>query len=115
MAHNQLGVPGVVASQGRLPETQATITSPSQRSVVNINDSIVSLLIKLHSKLSGRPDSYTPLLERRSKPNLTATVTSQCQESRIGDGCFFIEKVLEKICDLDIACEQFIKMTRAQL
>ena len=92
---------------------QPAITTP--RSVVNINDSIISLLVKLHSKLSGRPDSYSPLVERRKDPKLAASCTQPYRDSRIGDGCFFIEKVLDKICDLDVACEQFIKVTRAQI
>ena len=99
-----------------LAGSQAAITSgASQRSVVSIQDSIISLLVKLHSKLSGRPDSYSPLAERRKDPKLAATCTQVYRESRIGDGCFFIEKVLDKICDLDVACEQFIKVTRAQV
>jgi len=110
--HAGAAVPGHPGTN--LPE-QAAITSPTQRSVVNINDSIVSLLVKLHSKLSGKPDSYTPMAERRLDPALANTITQQYNESRIGDGCFFIEKVLDKICDLDVACEQFIKVTRAQL
>ena len=110
--HPGAAVPGHAGAA--LPE-QAAITSPTQRSVVNINDSIVSLLVKLHSKLSGKPDSYTPMVERRANPALANTTTQQYKESRIGDGCFFIEKVLDKICDVDVACEQFIKVTRAQL
>ena len=96
-----------------LPE-QAAITS-SQRSVVNINESIISLLLKLHSKLSGRPDSYIPHQERLVTPSLAATTTQEYSQSRIGDGCFFIEKVLDNISRLDSACDQFIKVTRTQL
>ena len=92
---------------------QAAITAHS--SVVTINESIISLLLKLHSKLSGRPDSFLPLNERRVNPTLLGTTTPEYIQSRIGDGCFFIEKVLDKICSLDTACEQFIKVTRTQL
>ena len=97
-----------------LAASQAAISSPTQRSVVSINESIISMLVKLHSKLSGKPDSYSPLTERKKDPKLAATCTERYRECRIGDGCFFIEKVLDKICDLDVACEQFIKVTRAQ-
>ena len=99
-------------SNGELPE-QAAITA--HRSVVTINESIISLLLKLHSKLSGRPDSYIPFAERRSNPSLRSSTTPEYVQSRIGDGCFFIEKVLDKICSLDSACEQFIKVNRTQL
>ena len=98
-----------------LPSARAAITSPTQRSVVNINESIISLLLKLHSKLSGKPDSYSPLTERRKDPKLAASCSQTYRDCRIGDGCFFIEKVLDKICDLDVACEQFIKVSRAQV
>ena len=106
--------PVTAAGAAELGE-QAAITAPAHRSVVNINESIISLLLKLHSKLSGRPDSYLPAMERRSNPALQNTTTQEYRDSRIGDGCFFIEKVLDKICSLDAACEQFIKVTRTQL
>ena len=51
---------------------------------VNIEESIISLLIKLHSKISGKPGSY--------RPNFEDTT-----DSRIGDGLFFISKVLNKL------------------
>merc|ERR1719225_1991778 len=95
------------------PANPTAITAHS--SVVTINESIISLLLKLHSKLSGRLDSYLPLNERRAQPNLLGTTTPEYVRSRIGDGCFFIEKVLDKICSLDSACEQFIKVSRTQL
>ena len=95
------------------PANPTAITAHS--SVVTINESIISLLLKLHSKLSGRPDSYLPLNERRAQPNLLGTTSPEYIRSRIGDGCFFIEKVLDKICSLDSACEQCIKVTRTQL
>ena len=103
----------VLAQPAALPE-QAAITT-NQRSVVNINESIISLLLTLHSKLSGRPDSYIPYQERLATPSLAATTTEEYSQSRIGDGCFFLEKVLDRISRLDSACDQFIKVTRTQL
>lgn len=114
-SHVSLSNPLPPTHTTQMPDMPSAITSNSQRSVLNINDSIVSLLVKLHSKLSGRPNSYTPLSERMLKPDMKATTTPEYKSSRIGDGCFFIEKVLDNICSIDIACEQFIKVTRAQL
>ena len=94
---------------------QQQISSSSHRSVVNINESIISLLVKLHSKLSGKPDSYSPRSDRAKVPSLAHTLTKEYAESRVGDSCFYVEKVLDKICDLDAACEHFVKITRAQL
>ena len=85
------------------------------KAMVNINESIISLLIKLHSKLSGKPDSYIPKNERAKIPKLAHSVTQDYQESRIGDACFFIEKVLDKIYELDSSCEHSIKVTRTHL
>ena len=80
-------------------ETDPNGSSESKRAVINVNESIVTLLLRLHSKYSGRPDSYVPKYSRYG-----VSVTEDYVQSRIGDGSFFIEKVLDKICDLDDAC-----------
>ena len=95
--------------------SQQQLPNSSHRSVVSINESIISLLIKLHSKLSGRPDSYTTRVERSKIPSLAHTITDEYAESRIGDACFFVEKTLDKICNLDSACDHAVKATRAHL
>lgn len=59
-----------------------------------LQESIISLLLKLHSVLSGRPDSYV-LGQHRALGLL---------DSRIGDGPFFVAKVLDRIAELDDAC-----------
>merc|ERR1719507_2362863 len=66
-----------------LPSARAAITSPTQRSVVNINESIITLLLKLHSKLSGKPDSYSPLSERRKDPKLAGSCSQAYRDCRI--------------------------------
>ena len=38
-----------------------------------------------------------------------------CRESRIGDACFFIEKVLDQICEFDGQCAQFVLDCRKKL
>ena len=111
----EVGALGLIPRADPAFPSQQQISSNAHRSVVNINESIISLLVKLHSKLSGKPDSYTPKPERSKVPSLAHTLTPEYAESRIGDACFFVEKVLDKICDLDSACEHFVKHTRAQL
>ncbi|XP_042224390.1 E3 ubiquitin-protein ligase ubr3-like [Homarus americanus] len=65
---------------------------------VAIEESIISLLIKLHSKLTGKPNSY--------RPNFSDT-----SDSRIGDGPFFITKLLNKIGRNDSSARQGILET----
>lgn len=59
----------------------------SSKRTITINESILSLLLQLHSKLSEKPDSYQP------KANSVSTV----DESRIGDGVMFVERLLDII------------------
>ena len=79
--------------------------------VINVNESIVTLLLRLHSKLSCRPDSYVPKSHRIG----TVSATEEYAQSRIGDGAFFIEKVLDKICRLDDSCVEAVALSRQVL
>ena len=81
------------------PPTRLAVGGGGQRSVVNVNENIISLLLKLHSKLSGKPDSYIPLSERGASDsdNVRETASQEYRDSRIGDGCFFIEKVSSRL------------------
>ncbi len=78
--------------------------------MINVNESIVTLLLKLHSKYSGRPDSYVPKRDRTG-----VSVSSDYANSRIGDGSFFIEKVLDKICEIDASCLEAVVNCRKEL
>lgn len=69
---------------------------------VAVEESIISLLIKLHSKLTGKPNSY--------RPNFSDT-----SDSRIGDGPFFIAKLLNKIGRYDPSAKKGILETIASL
>lgn len=61
------------------------------------------MLLKLHSQLSGVPDSYNPDEEESE----TSTAN---QENIIGDGPFFVAKLLNKIATLDNECRQCIQV-----
>lgn len=65
-------------------------------------------MLKLHSQLSGVPDSYNPEEEEDGGD-------SGIRESRIGDGPFFVGKLLRKIARLDPTCKQSIIETRNTL
>ena len=43
-------------------------SSEPKRAVINVNESIVTLLLRLHSKYSGRPDSYVPKTPKPQNP-----------------------------------------------
>lgn len=79
-------------------------SSSSNPPTVKLNESIISLLLKLHSQLSGVPDSYDP-----------DEIVDTDQDSVIGDGPFFIAKLLRKMAALDSSCRDNIKETRLKL
>lgn len=60
---------------------------------VTINESIVSLLIKLHNKLSDQDGSYTPLSIRGEMFD---------DKDMVGDGPFFVARVLDSLCAKDV-------------
>ena len=74
------------SSRHSMPENSST-TSP--RSVL-VNESFVSLLLKLHSKLTGRSDSYQP------NPKIDLN-----NLNRIGDGAHFVSQCLDTFCALN--------------
>uniref|UniRef100_A0A7G3AHS3 E3 ubiquitin-protein ligase n=1 Tax=Lutzomyia longipalpis TaxID=7200 RepID=A0A7G3AHS3_LUTLO len=108
----------------------------SDSDTIVIEESIISLLLKLHSQLSGTLDSFS--LEEgterdgeaeagpssQSMPStssgVTAPSTSACAQqllpdSRIGDGPYFIGNVLRKIAKMDDACAANINDIRRKL
>lgn len=105
---------------------------------VHVDESIISLLLKLHSQLSGTLDSFSldtttetsstdpsmevddndPQAGPSSRPSTSPINTSQPQideardRSRIGDGPYFIAKLLHKIIRLDRSSVQTINEIR---
>ncbi|CAD6218621.1 GSCOCG00011463001-RA-CDS [Cotesia congregata] len=82
-------------------------------------ENIISLLLKLHSQLSGVPDSWNPedIANSSFEGDNSASnnfSTSQ-QESKIGDGPFFIGQLLKKISRLDPTLKQNIIETNNKL
>uniref|UniRef100_A0A8D8RJ41 E3 ubiquitin-protein ligase n=1 Tax=Cacopsylla melanoneura TaxID=428564 RepID=A0A8D8RJ41_9HEMI len=81
----------------------ANFTSIGNDQTIEANESIISLLLRLHSHLSGTPDSFTP------------DPADVHNESRVGDGAFFVAKVLNRIMALDELCRQSVLSTREKL
>ncbi len=67
-------------------------------------------MLRLHAKYSGRLDSYVPSDKRTG-----TSASKEYRESRIGDACFYLEKVLDRICEFDPACRQSVDTCRKQL
>ncbi|KAK3103122.1 hypothetical protein FSP39_016629 [Pinctada imbricata] len=80
-------------------ESKGVSTDQAQRLCVPVNDSIISALIKLHSKLSKKTGSYVPL----------SMCKRQTSDSVIGDGPFFVAKVLDKMSRLSTDCAKSIE------
>ncbi|XP_014472841.1 PREDICTED: E3 ubiquitin-protein ligase UBR3 isoform X2 [Dinoponera quadriceps] len=111
-------VPSTSSSHKHFKRREPQI-GPVQPQTVKVGESIISLLLKLHSQLSGVPDSYNPELSATSDGNeagsSSAAASSTSSESRIGDGPFFISQLLGKISCLDPMCKQSILETRDRL
>lgn len=58
--------------------------------IFNANESIISLLLRIHSKLSGYQDSFNP-----------ESVKPEELDVRIGDGAAFVGKILTRIMMMD--------------
>ncbi|XP_058830609.1 E3 ubiquitin-protein ligase Ubr3 [Topomyia yanbarensis] len=98
---------------------------------VRIEESILSLLLKLHSQLSGTLDSFSLEDDDDAPENEDDIVMDQddessssshqqqqrikVSESRIGDGPFFIGNLLRRIARLDESCARRIDEIRHAL
>ncbi|KAJ8931392.1 hypothetical protein NQ314_015698, partial [Rhamnusium bicolor] len=85
----------------RRQTVEGTNTNPPS---VKVNESIISLLLRLHSQLSGVPDSYNPEED-----------THVCNEAPIGDGAYFVGRLLKKMSHVDSSCKNCIQETRMKL
>ncbi|XP_012275050.1 E3 ubiquitin-protein ligase Ubr3 isoform X2 [Orussus abietinus] len=105
-------VPSTSKAQKHHKQRQSGST---RRQTMELDESIISLLLKLHSQLSGTPDSYNPEPPSTSSEAGSSTSTTSESESRIGDGVFFISQLLRKIDNLDPACHASIIQTRNRI
>ncbi|XP_022907951.1 E3 ubiquitin-protein ligase Ubr3 [Onthophagus taurus] len=81
----------------------ATVNPPT----VRVDESIISLLLKLHSQLSGSLDSF--------HPEDVTDETLAGDENMYGDGPFYVAKLLKRIWNLDDDCKRFIQETKERL
>ncbi|KAK7870457.1 hypothetical protein R5R35_000735 [Gryllus longicercus] len=111
-------------SAGRKPalrkRKQVMPGSSGSPDALEVNESIISLLLKLHSHLAGTPDSFNPdEPEAAAAATATATATAEAAaeaaESRVGDGPFFLGKLLHRVAALDAFCREAIREARDRL
>lgn len=94
---------------------------------IQIDESIISLLLKLHSQLSGTLDSFSlddneedegmagdDCSSTSSEPS-NSSLFPNSNEPRIGDGPFFIGNLLRKIARTDETCARNINEIRQKL
>ncbi|XP_064614037.1 LOW QUALITY PROTEIN: E3 ubiquitin-protein ligase ubr3-like [Liolophura sinensis] len=93
----------------------STDSLESNLTPVTINESIVSLLMKLHAKFSEKKCLYVPGKQQK-KRNVGDTAGSATDRgapseghSRVGDAAYFIECVLDKIGGLSTECNKHLE------
>lgn len=81
---------------------------------MSVNESIISLLLKLHSNLTETPDSFNPYEVERKAAQASGSAEDQSNDY-IGDGPFFVGKLLKHIMTLDPMCRDAVFHTREKL
>lgn len=71
---------------------------------MSVNESVISLLLKLHSNLTETPDSFDPYDVERKAAQPSGSAEDQSNDY-IGDGPFFVGKLLKHIMALDPLCK----------
>ncbi|CAH2048305.1 unnamed protein product, partial [Iphiclides podalirius] len=87
------------------PDTQMQVHTQPDESIP-VNESIISLLLKLHSQLSGRLDSFS--LEEGGAGGAGG-------EGAFGDGPHFVGALLRKLAALDARCAGAVQAVRRSL
>lgn len=86
--------------------------SECQSLLVPISESIISLLLKLHSQLSGKLDSYQPPTQ---PPQTTSSVTEGAIPFQCGDGAFYVGRLLDRLATGSSSCYECIVHNRLLL
>lgn len=86
-----------------------------QSSYVTVNESIISMLLKLHSHLSGVPNSYQPPKVRDESYQNLGNNNVQNKTPLCGDGPFYVGQLLDKLAKGSNLCYDFIISTRKAL
>ncbi|XP_048246065.1 E3 ubiquitin-protein ligase UBR3-like [Haliotis rufescens] len=82
-------------------ESRGMSTEQVHLSRVSVNESLLSLLLKLHCKLSGKSGSYVPMSVKKRESVKTL----------IGDGPVFVGKLLDRLCEMSTECGRIVHDT----
>ncbi|XP_077978171.1 E3 ubiquitin-protein ligase UBR3-like [Glandiceps talaboti] len=94
-------VPGAIPKTPRsTSRTSSNAVTPPMTEVIEVNESILSLLVKLHSKLSGKENSYKPP-SKQTKDKI--------ESMRVGDGAYYIKLFLDKVSNLSPECNKYLE------
>ncbi|XP_030846700.1 E3 ubiquitin-protein ligase ubr3 [Strongylocentrotus purpuratus] len=85
-------VPGT--SKGKASKQPITWPSTEESYSIPVGESLISLLIKLHSKQTGREGSYIPISKRT--PGME-------QKDCFGSGPYYIQALLDRFCSMNEA------------
>lgn len=119
-------VPALNSTNTRRRRRNLESSTDSSDTIV-IDESVISLLLKLHSQLSGTLDSFSledneddeahiedDCSSTSSEPSSSSPFPNS-NEQRIGDGPFFIGNLLSKIAKADNSCARNINQIRQKL
>ena len=80
-------------------ESRGVATEQSRYLHMPISESIISMLLKLHSKMTAKPGSYVPI-------SVSGRTVS---DSNIGDGSHFVQRLLDKLCQQSMDCARMVE------
>ncbi|XP_067935363.1 E3 ubiquitin-protein ligase UBR3-like [Watersipora subatra] len=104
MGRDSRSTPGALATPAPVVAvaSSSSNTSLSRDVDVTLSESLVSLLMKLHNRLSDKEGSYVPISISKRKPDYSTLV---------GDGPFFVGRVLDTLSSKSTKCAEAIEKT----
>lgn len=81
-------------------DSSSAIPGGAQVERVTVRESIVSLLLRLYSTFGGQLESYQVPEMLSGEGDAEGCAFNGAEDGRIGDGRFWIRKVLDKLCSL---------------
>ncbi|XP_070564707.1 E3 ubiquitin-protein ligase UBR3-like [Ptychodera flava] len=105
--HTPAPTPAQYSDSGAIPKTSNNSFTSSGTShlpnteVVQVNESILSLLVKLHSRLCGKENSYKPPSKRSTDSKVTGM--------KVGDGPYYIKLFLDKVSRLSSEANKLLE------
>ena len=80
-------------------ENRGVSTEQSRFLHIPVNESIISILLKLHSKMTAKPGSYVPI----------SVSGRPVADSIIGDGSHFVQQLLDRLCQQSLDCARMVE------